>query len=57
MSRFDEVTEVSPEPAEVYVDYTTCEIHGFYLVNCPRDTGSDEPRRVKCPLRSCNFSK
>lgn len=57
MSRFDEVTEVSPEPAEVFVDYSVCPEHGFNMINVPRDMGSDAPRRVKCPLNTCSHEK
>jgi len=49
--------EVLPEPTDVYVDFTTCPVHSFHMINVPRDAGNDQPRRIKCPLRICSASK
>lgn len=56
-SRFDQTTEeLTPEPMEVYLSYDRCPEHGFYYINTPRDAGSDETPRYKCPLKNCQFA-
>ena len=43
----------TPEPVPVKISYERCSVHGFFLVNVPRDAGENVGELFKCPLKSC----
>jgi hypothetical protein len=53
----NEIEGEIPDILPVYMTFSRCEIHGYYLVSVPRNAGEDAPFVYKCPIRSCNFNK
>lgn len=56
MSRFDEVTEVSPEPMPVIISGDRCPTHDFAFISMPRNEGEHNyyfGLAWKCPIKNC----